>query len=192
MMLKDLFAQRLIVEVRIYLCCSDVSMSEEHLDDTEVSTTFEHGRGEGMAEGMRRNGFLDTCSLCLPLHHDEDHDTREVMAAAVEEHIILLTRFDLHLLAVLEPQLQFVDGTVGDRHEPFLVALAHDADEMLIEVQVRQFEVRQFRDPQSTGEERFDNGAVALSLVCLQVDAVLELVYLLRREVCRQVLWQDG
>lgn len=73
------------------------------------------------------------------------------MATAVEKHIILLARFDLHLLPFLEPQLQFMDGTVGDRHEPFLVTLADDADEVFIEVEIRQFEVRQLRDPQSTG-----------------------------------------
>ena len=167
MMFEDLLAQRLVVEVGVYLRRPDVGVSEEHLDDAEVGPAFEHGRSEGVAEGVRRDRLLDAGGEGLTLDHDEDHDACQMMAAAVEEHVILLAGFDLHLFPVLEPQLQLMDGAVGDRHEPLLVALADDADEMLVEVEIRQLEVRQLRDAQPAGEERLDDGAVALSLVGL-------------------------
>ena len=192
MMFEDLFSKRLVVEVRVYLRGADVGMSEEHLDDAEIGTAFEHGRGEGVAEGVGRDGLLDARGDGLPLDHDEDHGTREVVAASVEEHVILLARFDLHLLPVLEPEFQLMDGTVGDGYEAFLVALAYDAHEVLVEVEVGEFEVRQLRDAQSAGEECLNDGAVALSLVALQVDAVFEPVHLLRRQIGRQVLRQHG
>ena len=166
-MLEDLLAQRLVVEVGVYLRGAYVGVSEEHLDDAEVGPAFEHGRSEGVAEGVRRDRLLDAGGEGLTLDHDEDHDACQMMATAVEEHVILLAGFDLHLLPVLEPQLQLMDGAVGDGHEPLLVALADDADEMLVEVEIRQLEVRQLRDAQPAGEERLDDGAVALSLVGL-------------------------
>ena len=167
MMFENLFSERLVVEVRVYLRGADVGMSEEHLDDTEIGAAFEHGRCEGVAEGVGRDGLLDARCDGLPLDHDEDHGTREVMAPSVEEHVILLAGFDLKLLPVLEPELQLMDGAVGDGDEAFLVALAYDTHEVLVEVEVGEFEVRQLRDAQSAGEERLYDGAVALSLVAL-------------------------
>lgn len=46
------------------------------------------------------------------------------------------------------------------------------------------------RHTQAAGEEHLDDGAVALSFVCRQVDAVFESVHLRCRQVFRQMLWQ--
>ena len=49
----------------------------------------------------------------------------------------------------------------AERHDPFLVALAHDADEPGVEVDRRARELHGLRDPQSGAVEELDESAVA-------------------------------
>ena len=73
---------------------------------------------------MWRDGFLDTSLLGLPLYHYQYHSTGEVMTTAVQEDIVLLATLYVKMATVGEPQLQLVDGLVGDGNEPFLTPLA--------------------------------------------------------------------
>ncbi len=92
-----------------------------------------------MAQRMWRDYLLDTCRLGLRFHHDEYHHSREVGTPTVEEHIILLTGFYLHPVSVHKPISQFLDGLVGNGNQPFLITLADDSDEFLVEVKVTEF-----------------------------------------------------
>ena len=53
MELEDSLAQVLDVHVGVNLCGSDVFVSEQLLDDTQVCTVLEEVRGERMAERVR-------------------------------------------------------------------------------------------------------------------------------------------
>lgn len=76
------------------------------LDGTQVSTAFEESGGEGMAQGMGRDGLLNTCHNSLLFDHNEYHGAGEVGTPAVQEHIILLTGFYLHEVTVDKPFVQ--------------------------------------------------------------------------------------
>ena len=162
MMQEDFLPQRLVVHVGIDLRCAEVSMSEQFLDDAQIGSALEQSRREGVAECVRRDRLLDTRSLSLTLHHDQNHRTREVMPASVEKDIVLLAGLDFHLPPVVEPQLQLMDGALRDGHQSLLAAFTVDADEALRQEEVAKFEIGEFRDTQSTGEKDFDDGAVAV------------------------------
>ena len=97
-------------------------------------------------------------------------------ATAIEKHIIFLSGFDSHVTTVVEPPAQFLDGALGDRYEALLAALAHDAHELFVEVEVGELEVDELADAQATGEEGLDDGAVAMAFPLGEVDGGFELV----------------
>ena len=108
-MQKDFLPQRLVVHVGVDLRCAEVSMSEQFLNDAQISPTLEQCRCEGVAERVWRDRLFDTRSLSLSFHHDQNHRTREVVSASVEKDVVLLTGFDFHLSPVVKPQLQLMD-----------------------------------------------------------------------------------
>lgn len=190
MVQEDFLPQLLVTHVGVDLGGAEVGMAEKRLDDAEVRAALEERCGKGVAEGVGRDSLLDAGELALFLDHDEDHHSCEVVATAVEEDIVLFAGLDLHLPAVVEPEVQFLYGFVADGHEAFLVALAEDADEVLVEIEVGELEVGELRDTQAAREEHLDDGAVAVALLLREIHAGLELVHLLSGEKLRQVLWQ--
>lgn len=81
----------------------DALMAEHGLDDTEVGTTFEQFGGEGVAQGVGRDGFLYARLKGLTLEHDENHGASEVGATTIEEDIVFFALFDGQEVAVVLP-----------------------------------------------------------------------------------------
>lgn len=100
---ENLFAQGGCVDMRIDFGCSNVFMTEHRLNGTQVCPTLQQRRSETMAQGVGRNGFLDTRFLSLSLDHDEYHRASEVMTTAIEEHKVFLSGFDIKVNAVGKP-----------------------------------------------------------------------------------------
>ena len=96
------------------------------------------------------------------------------------------------MAAVGIPQVQFVQGTVRDGHQPLLAALAEDAHEVALAVDGRQAQVDQLAHTQPAGEEHLYDGPVALALGPAQVYGRLHAVYLVGGEHFRQPLAQLG
>ena len=168
-------------------------MTKHCLDGPEVGTALKEGCGEGVAEGVRRDGLLYAGIAGVLLHHNQNHRSGEMMAAAVQEDIVLLAGlYVLHGVTVDEPQVELTYGGIGDRHQPLLGALTGDTDELLVEEEVGELQVDELGDTQAAGEEHFNDGLVAPSLPLLEIDGVLYHVNLLRREHLRQVLAQIG
>ena len=70
-------------------------------------------------------------------------------------------------------------GSYG--HKTLLVALPTYFDKALVKEKVRQSQVYQLADPQTTAVECFEDGAIAFSMRTAQVDGLNKLVDLLRR-----------
>ena len=74
MKLHDSTAQKIPVEMRIYLSSSNRSMAQHFLYGAEVSTTLDKMRSKGVPECMRADGFLQA-DLSRAFFDDiEDHD----------------------------------------------------------------------------------------------------------------------
>lgn len=135
-MLENLGSEGGGIDVGIDLGGADAFVAEKGLDDAEVGAAFEQGCGKGMTKGMGRDGLPDARQRGLLFDHNEDHHSREMGAPSIKKHIIFLSGLDGHVVAVVEPEAEFLDGTLGDGYEALLAALAHDAHELFVEVEV--------------------------------------------------------
>ena len=112
---------------------------------------------------MGRDGLLNTCCLGLSFDHDQDHHSCQMLSVAVQEHIVFLAGFDGHVATVVKPEFQFLDGFLGDGHQPLFRAFTHNPHIFLFQIQIRKFQVYQFTHTQSAGEQHLDDGAVTVS-----------------------------
>mgnify|MGYP004419322037 CR=1 FL=1 len=85
-----------------------------------------------------------------------------------------------------------MQGSVGYGHEPFLVALAYDAQKLLAFEHVVKLKVDEFGHAQSAREEHFDDGPVALALPFGEVDGSLHAVDFFGRKHLGQVFAYAG
>ena len=103
MVLEDFLPERGGVDMGVYLGRPDAFVSQHRLNGTQVCPTLQQRRSETMAQGVGRDGLLDTCFFSLSLDHDEYHRAGEVMTTAIEEHKVFLSGFDIKVNAVSKP-----------------------------------------------------------------------------------------
>ena len=169
--LEDFLAQRLAVDVRINLGGSDFLVPQHRLDGAEVGPALEEVRREGVAEGVRADGLVDTRERGLLLDDGEDHDAGEGRAATVEEKVVLEAGLGGDGLAVGQVEADFVEGGLGDGDEALLAALAPDTDKLFLGINVAVPEVYQLGDTEAAAVEHLEHGAVAVALGLAEVDA---------------------
>ena len=169
--LEDFLAQRLAVDVRINLGGSDFLVPQHRLDGAEVGPALEEVRREGVAEGVRADGLVDTRERGLLLDDGEDHDAGEGRAATVEEKVVLEAGLGGDGLAVEQVEADFVEGGLGDGDEALLAALAPDTDKLFLGINVAVPEVYQLGDTEAAAVEHLEHGAVAVALGLAEVDA---------------------
>lgn len=171
MMLEDFAAQRLAVDVRVNLGGSDFLVPQHLLDGAEVGPALEEVRREGVAEGMRADGLVDTRERGLLLDDGENHDAGEGRTATVEEKVVLVAGLGGDGLAVGQVEADFAEGGLGDGDEALLAALAPDADKLFPAVNVAVPEVYQLGDTEAAAVEHLEHGTVAVALGLAEVDA---------------------
>lgn len=108
MMLKDCLPKRSGVNVGIYLGGRYALMAEQCLYETQVCPSLKQGRSKRMAERMRTDCLRYPSLHSLPLQHYEYHSAGEMPAAAVQKHIVLLTRLYVKHVSVGIPKFKFV------------------------------------------------------------------------------------
>ena len=94
----------------VYLRRADFLMSEKHLDGAEVGTALEQCRGEAVTQRVGGDVLPYARLQGEVLDDMHYHVAREVCAAAVEEDIVLFAGLYAHLVALTEPEHEFVDG----------------------------------------------------------------------------------
>ena len=62
-MVYDFRAQAMGIDVGVYLRGAYVFVAQHALDDAQVGTSLEQVGGEGVAQGVGADGFLDSCQL---------------------------------------------------------------------------------------------------------------------------------
>ena len=126
-MCEYFLAQCGYVDVSIDLRCLNVLVAQHFLYCPEVGASLEQFGSKRVAQRMWRHRLGYACVVGSALYHYQYHGAREVCSSAVEEHVFVFAGFDVHEVAVVEPQLQFVQGVGRYGHEALLVALARDA-----------------------------------------------------------------
>lgn len=150
MMLQDLFAQVLTVDMGVDLCGGDTLMAKHGLNGAEVGTSLQQVRGKGVAEGMRGNVLGDTCQFSQLLDTDEEGDAAQFRTPAYgHEHIILMPGLNLELLALLKPVLDAVGSHLGYGHQSLFVSFAMNANVSLVQIEVADEEFTEFAHSQT-------------------------------------------
>jgi len=120
--------------VGVYLGRRQVTVSQQHLHDTQVSTTIQEVRCKRMAQAVRRHLLAHTGFLGVALDDVPEGLAGHAVAAASREQIISLAlKKDLHAGTVakfFQPTLRFFT----QRDQAFAVALADDTQDALIEM----------------------------------------------------------
>ena len=80
--------------------------------------------------------------------------------------------------ASVEVILDAFGGGFGDENGAVFLAFATDDKFATVEVDAVAVELDKFRDAETTGEEELDDGAVAETGFCTEVDGVEEIFYL--------------
>ena len=137
-------------------------MAEHFLDDAEVGAALDEVRGEGVAEGVGGDFFVDPGEQRLVLDEVEDGHPAERAAVFVEEGDVVEGGFG-GLGTRIEVGAEGVCRHFAERHEALFVALADHAHEALLEVDVRDLQAAGFGDAQAAAVEDFEDGAVAQS-----------------------------
>lgn len=164
MMLEDFVAKASGVGMEVDFRCADLLVTQHGLDGTEVGSAFEECGGEAVSEGVRADVLMDAGLFDEEFDEMEDRDARHFLAKAAEEDIVLVTRTDVYVAAVVEVELKFVDGPLGNGDEALLGAFAVDADEFFVEVEVLHLEFAELADAKSAAEKGLDDGPVAMSI----------------------------
>ena len=112
---------------------------------------------------MGRDGLGDASHDCILLDHNQNHGTSKMSTPAIEENIVFLTRFDIHLITVAIPGMQFIQCLLRDRNQPFFVSLSQYTNEFLLLKKIAQLKIDKLAHTQATREEYLNNGFVALS-----------------------------
>ena len=87
-------------------------MTQHALDGTQVGSAFQQVGGEGMAEGMWANGFLEPDVVGKLFDDVENHDAGDVRAPFADEYKVFISLFDGYAVAVNEIVFQFVNSSL--------------------------------------------------------------------------------
>lgn len=83
MVLQNLFAEKLPVDMRVDFGSSNVLVSQHLLDGAQVCSALQKVCGKGMAESVRTDFLMDTCQFGLLLDDEEYHHAGERSATPV-------------------------------------------------------------------------------------------------------------
>ena len=155
------------IDMCVDLGGGDVGMAEECLDDAEVGSAGEEVCGEGVAERVRMDGShagLKGEASGKLLEDDAGHGP----AGTCEEYFVCggfgVDGFDADEFGAkrVEVVIDRINGVFAERDFALLLAFANNADKTLIEVQVFERQVREFRGSQARCVKEFDDGLVTL------------------------------
>ena len=105
MMLDDFTSEHIPINMCVNLGSSDTFVSQHALNGSQIGTSLQKVRREGMAEGVRTDIF--STSGCFGQNFDdmEHHYSGNVLAPLADEHEIFVSRLDVHSISVDEIEL---------------------------------------------------------------------------------------
>ncbi len=193
MIRRQCVAQQLIRNMRVNFRGAHTGVAEHLLDGEQVGAAFEQMRGETMPKRVRADDFGNTIFLRQVLDNQEDHLSGQSRATAVEENGVgeFGFRCDVQSCAfnVVEQDFQAV---VAYGHQPFLAALAEDAEETVVAVYIADLQFDEFRNTQTAAVHHLNHGLVAMACGLAEVDAVNHFLDFLVGQYFGQVAAQSG
>ena len=160
-MLRVQVFQSLARDVRVDLRGRQVAVSEQHLHHPQVGAVIEQVGRKGMAQGVRRQLFADAGLARVALDDVPEGLARHAITAARGKQVIGLA-FEQDLTA--RAPVEFPDRAhrlLAERNESLAIALAENADNALVQVDLALAQVHELRHAQAGRVQHLEHGAVA-------------------------------
>lgn len=137
MITRQSVAQQLVGDMRIDFRRAYAGMAEHLLDGQQVGAAFQKVGCEAMPESMWADGLIDAVSLGQIFDNQEDHLTSKACSTAIEEDRVGEFRIWRDVKpCTLDVLVEDFQAAVADGHKSFLTALADDAEEAVVTVDV--------------------------------------------------------
>lgn len=114
MVLYNLTAEHVTVDVGIYFRGGDAFVPQHALDGAQVGAAFQQVGGERMPERMRADVLGNSRFLGQFFDEVKNHDARDAVTPSGQKHIIFISRLYSPMIAVKQPMANFLDGAGGD------------------------------------------------------------------------------
>lgn len=186
-------AQEFAVQVGVDLRGGDAFVAEHLLHGAQVGAALHQVGGEGVTEGVGRDGLGDAGLLYQVFDDQEDHHAGEAAAPPVEEQYVFLAL--LHGLVDADGvgvQLDVLRSGGAHRHQALLIALADHPDKAHVKEKLRDLQVDHFAHAQPAAVHRFQDGLVAPAFRGAQVDLGNDVFNLPEGEGIGQLAFQPG
>ena len=160
MMLRVKAFHALASDVGVDLGGGKICVTEQHLHDSQVGSMIEEMGRKRMTKRVRREGFIDSSRLRVPLDEVPERLTRHRFASTSRKEMIGASLpEDLLPRALFEPP-QPVDGFGTEGHETLAIAFADYAYDTLVEIHLRVSQTHELGDAQSGGVEKLKHRAI--------------------------------
>src|SRR3569833_1359478 len=126
--------QTLASHVCVDLCSRQITVTQQHLYDAQVRAVIEQMRGERVPQGMRRELFGYTGLTGVALDDVPEGLARHPITPPRREQIVGLALEQNLTARAVEEFRQPAHGLFAQRNQPLPVALAHDANDTLVQV----------------------------------------------------------
>ena len=141
--------------------CGDPLVSEQLLHGAEIAAALDEVRRERVTQRVRPHPLRQAERLGVAAHDQEHPAPRQPAPAIVDEQRIgVLARAEMRA-AAREVPLDGAHGLAAARHDALAAALAEDAHQPELGVEVTRTQAAQLRDPQAGAVEELEDRAVA-------------------------------
>ena len=154
-------------------------MTQKLLHLADIGSARQQMGGEGVAEGVWTDGFLEPRLLGQLLDDVEHRDARHpFLEVGADEEVVFVPRLDVDLGAVGHIVHNLGYGPFGDGYQALLAALALDLDEALAQVEVGELEVACLGHAQTAAQRGIPILLDAVGIACskLRRDYVCEML----------------
>src|SRR3569833_4248841 len=148
MMLTVHLFQTLASHVCVDLCSRQITVTQEHLHYAEVRAVIEKMRGKGVSQRVRRKLFGNTGFTRVALDDVFDSLARHAVAPPRREEVVSLALEQNLTARAVEELGQPAHRLFAQGNQPLAVALAHDANDTLVDVALPMTQVDELGHPQ--------------------------------------------
>src|SRR3569832_1440410 len=141
MMLTVHLFQTLAGHVSVDLRSRQITVTQQHLYDAQVRAVIEQMRGERVPQGMRRELLGNTGFTGVALDEVPEGLARHPIAPPRREQVVGLALEQNLAARAVEEFRQPTHGFFAQGNQPLAVALAHDANDTLVQVDLPMAQV---------------------------------------------------
>ena len=146
----------------IDLSSTETAMAQELLDAAKVSSAIEHMGGEGVAESMWADGWIQIGLGQVFIELSPDAASAEALAGLVHEQGLLCGFIgSVVLLQLGEVFCYSFKGSLAGRGQPLLPSFAPDVKDSLVKIDVGYVQAHQLTDADPGGVDDLEHSQVA-------------------------------